>query len=161
MTRPNSLLLSCFVLFSPVVFAAYSDKAFGVMGGHEIVGGHFGLFDFSDSNKPKFVRAKVVPLIPNQAYGWIIRLRTDKSKIKWREEFSLPIKPATWGPAESSGSRSVSTDGRVSVTEREVSPDRGVILNSWTVAPGDPKGHYVIRVFVEDSLAKTFEFDVQ
>ncbi|SFN66513.1 hypothetical protein SAMN05660284_02008 [Formivibrio citricus] len=88
-------------------------------------------------------------------------LRTDKPKIKWREEFTLPAKPDTWGNPEPLGTRSVSTDGRVSITEREVSPERGIIFNSWAVAPGDPKGRYVIRVFIEGVLASVFEFDVQ
>lgn len=155
------ILLTCLVLTSPTALSALPDKAAQTSAATEVIGGNFGLFNFSDPSKPAFVPAIVVPLVPNQAYGWIIRLRTDKSKIKWREEFTLPVKPATWGDAEPLGTRSVSNDGRTSVTEREVSPERGVIFNSWTVAPGDPKGRYVIRVFVEDSLAKTFEFEVR
>jgi hypothetical protein len=73
----------------------------------------------------------------------------------------LALTGKTWGDAEHLGARSVSNDGRTSVTEREVSPERGVIFNSWTVASGDPKGRYVIRGFVEGSLTKTFEFEVK
>jgi hypothetical protein len=47
------------------------------------------------------------------------------------------------------------------VTEREVAPDQGLIFNTWSVAAGDPAGKYVIRVFVEGALAKTFEFEVR
>jgi hypothetical protein len=161
MNRLISLFLACLVLTSPAALAALPDKVTQTSAATEVIGGNFGLFNLSDPSKPAFVPATVVPLAPNQAYGWIIRLRTDKSKIKWREEFTLPVKPATWGDAEPLGTRSVSNDGRTSVTEREVSPERGVIFNSWAVAPGDPKGRYVIRVFVEGSLAKTFEFKVR
>jgi hypothetical protein len=123
--------------------------------------GEFGLFNLSDPSNLRFAPSTSVPLVPGQAYGWIIRVRTEKAKIKWREEFTLPVKPRTWGVDESVGTRSVSNDGRTSVTMREVSPDRGLIFNSWSVAPGDPKGRYSIRVFVEGYLAKAFEFEVQ
>ena len=126
-----------------------------------VMSGEFGLFNLSDPSKPSFVPSASVPLVPDQAYGWIIRVRTDKAKIKWREEFTLPVKPMTWGVAEPVGTRSVSNDGRTSVTEREVSPDRGLIFNFWSVAPGDPKGRYIIRVFIDGSLAKAFEFEVK
>ncbi|SFN48493.1 hypothetical protein SAMN05660284_01602 [Formivibrio citricus] len=127
----------------------------------EVVSADFGLFNSAESGRPLFESVKVVPLTPDQSYGWVILLRTNKPTIKWREEFTLPTKPDTWGAPESQGTRSVSTDGRVSITEREVSPERGIIFNSWAVAPGDPKGRYVIRVFIEGSLAHVFEFDVQ
>jgi hypothetical protein len=155
------ILLASLVLTSPTALAALPDKATQASAATEVIGGNFGLFNLSDPSKPVFVPATVVPLAPNQAYGWIIRLRTDKSKIKWREEFTLPVKPATWGDTEPLGTRTVSNDGRTSVTEREASPERGVIFNSWSVAPGDPKGRYMIRVFVEGSLTKTFEFEVR
>jgi len=128
---------------------------------YKVLHADFGLFNAPESGRPLFVPAKVVPLTPYQGYGWIMRIRTDKPRIRWREEFTLPAKPDTWGDPEPLGSRSVSTDGRVSITEREVSPDRGIIFNSWAVAPGDPKGRYVIRVFVEGFLARVFEFDAQ
>lgn len=155
------LLVFCTVSLGGAAFAVPSNQPVGVVTAPEVIRAGFGLFNPPNSGKPIFVPAKVVPLIPNQGYGWVILLRTDKHKIKWREEFTLPAKPNTWGAPESVGSRSVSTDGRVSTTEREVSPDQGMIFNTWAVAPGDPKGRYVIRVFIEGSLAAVFEFDVQ
>ena len=154
------LSLVTLALCGPTI-ASPSNRTDSTSNAYEVVRADFGLFNPPESGRPLFVPAKVVPLTPNQGYGWIMLLRTDKPKIKWREEFALPVKPDTWGDPEPLGSRSVSTDGRVSITEREVSPDRGIILNSWAVAPGDPKGRYVIRVFVEGSLARVFEFDVQ
>lgn len=123
--------------------------------------GEFGLFNLSDPSNLRFVPSTSVPLWPGQSYGWIIRVRTEKAKIKSGEEFTLPAKPQTWGVNEPVGTRSVSEDGRTSVIEREVSADQGLILNTWFVAPGDPKGRYSIRVFIEGYLAKTFEFQAQ
>ena len=127
----------------------------------EVVSAEFGLFNSLESGKPTFVPATTVPLVPDQAYGWVIVLRTIKPTIKWREEFALPTKPSTWGDSESLGGTSVSGSGRVATTEKEVSPDGGIIFHSWSVAPGDPTGRYVIRVYVDEALVRTFEFDVQ
>lgn len=161
MNRLISLLFACTIFLSGTAFSTPSEMSINDDVSPKVIRAEFGLFNSPNSGKPTFVPTKVVPLIPKQAYGWIMSLRSDKLKIKWREEFTLPAKPATWGPAESLGSRSVSKDGRMSITEREVSPDRGLIYNSWTVVPGDPPGKYVIRVFVEGSLAKVFEFEVK
>lgn len=161
MNRLRLLLsLIIFVVCCPAI-AALSDGSAGAHDGYEVIRAEFGVFNQGNSGKPVFVPATVVPLTPNQGYGWVMFLRTAKKRIKWREEFILPAKPNTWGDPEPLGTRSVSTDGRISVTEREVLPDQGVIFNTWAVAPGDPKGRYVIRVFVEGSLAKIFEFDVK
>lgn len=161
MNRLRSFLSLIVLVVSGSVTAAPSKGTVGAPSNYEIVRAEFGIFNQANSGKPTFAPTTTVPLTPNQGYGWIMVLRTTKPKIKWREEFTLPVKPDTWGDPEPLGTRSVSTDGRTSVTEREVSPERGLIFNMWTVAPGDPKGRYVIRVFVEGSLAKVFEFDVQ
>ena len=40
-------------------------------------------------------------------------------------------------------------------------PIDGVIQNIWVVAPGDPKGHYIMRVTIDGGNQQVFEFDVQ
>jgi hypothetical protein len=37
----------------------------------------------------------------------------------------------------------------------------GLIANAWNVAKGDPPGHYIIRVAVEDQPTRQFDFDVK
>lgn len=125
-----------------------------------IVRTDFGVVNLPESGKPTFVSTKEVPMIENQGYGWIIQLETKKPRIRWREEFTLPSAPATWGDRETQ-KNSISGDGRVSVIEREVEPEDGLISNFWSVAPGDPKGRYVIRVIIEDTLERVFEFEVK
>ncbi len=137
------------------------EKPLKIRHATQIVSADFGLFELDTPQGPRFSPGTVVPLVENQAYGWIIRLRTDKPTVKWREEFVLPERPATWGDPEPLGKRSISSSGRTSITEREVTPEKGVISNVWTVAPGDPKGRHLIRVFVEGVLVKTFLFEVQ
>lgn len=149
------------ISISPGAISALPELSKNAAASTIVMSSEFGLFNLSDPSKPSFVPSASVPLVPGQAYGWFIRVRTDKAKIKWREEFTLPVKPTTWGAAEPVGTRSISNDGQTSVTEREVSPDKGLIFNSWSVAPGDPKGKYMIRVFIDGSLAKAFEFEVK
>lgn len=147
--------------FSPAALSALPQKPGNSIGTSTIIRAEFGLFNVSPQGKQTFVPATVVPMAPGQAYGWIIQLHTDKEKIRWLEEFTLPTQPSTWGENDPQVTRSVSNNGRTSITEREVAPDQSLIYHSWAVAPGDPKGKYTIRVFIEGSLAKKFEFEVK
>jgi hypothetical protein len=165
--RIHGMLIPCFLLCLSFVSATVTHAAIGPVTGKptipedRIISAEFGLFNPPDSGKEPFVATRMVPLTENQGYGWVILLETRKPKIRWREEFTLPSAPSTWGNAVSDGSHVVCSDGRVSVLEREVEPEQGLISNSWTVAPGDPKGRYVIRVIIEGTLERVFEFDVQ
>jgi hypothetical protein len=124
-----------------------------------IVRAEFGLFNTSGSSEQRFVPSSTVPYVVDRGYGWIILIETKKPKVRWREELTLPAPPATWGEPEKRGTQSISDDKRVSVIEREVEPKDGLIFNVWAVAAGDPKGHYVIRVIIEDHAEHVFEFD--
>jgi hypothetical protein len=119
----------------------------------------FGLFDRTPDGRIGFRPAKTVPLTPDQPFGWVIGLTTAKSTVKWREEFTVPYPPATWGPVD--GKHELSADRKVSILEREVTPERGFVFNSWTIAPGDPRGRHVIKVTIEDAPPVVFEFDVE
>jgi hypothetical protein len=74
---------------------------------------------------------------------------------------TLPSAPQTWSHEDKNRRREISSDRTVSITENEVVPERGIIFNFWKVAPGDPKGRYIIRVYVEGDLVSTFEFDME
>ena len=49
----------------------------------------------------------------------------------------------------------------VEVLQAGTLDERGLVLNRWAVAPGDPAGRYEIRVFVDDLLVRTFVFEVE
>jgi len=119
----------------------------------------FGLFNRTADGSVDFKPTNTVPLTPNQEFGWIIGVTTTKPTVKWREEFTLPAAPESWGPVE--GKHEISADRKVSILEREVTPDRGFLFNAWTISPGDPKGHHVIRVTIEDAPPVIFEFDLE
>jgi hypothetical protein len=155
--RPFTFVLA--LLLGGAAFAATGEAA-----APQVVSSQFGLFNVTESGKPVFLRASIVPLLPGQTYGWIIKLRGEKGKIKgrikWREEFTLPAKPDIWGVSQTTGTH-LSADGRTMTMERTVTPRNGIILNSWDVAPGDPEGRHVIHVYIEDQLAATFDFYVR
>jgi hypothetical protein len=158
-TRLSGILLLCGLLVAGV--ARGSIPEIQVAPEVTVVRAEFGLLGAPKSDEPAFTPSAVVPYRENQGYGWIILLKTNKSRIKWREEFTLPASPKTWGEGEKQGLRSISPDRKYSVTEREVTPDDGLIYNSWAVAPGDPRGRYLIRVIIEGIKEVSFEFEVQ
>ena len=126
----------------------------------EIVRAGFGLFNPPQSGKPAFQASLRVPLQEGQGYGWFIELKTALPKVRWREELVVPSPPITWG-IDKSASQSLSEDRKTMTTEREVVPNRGLILHVWGVAAGDPKGPHVVRVYVEGKLVRTFEFETE
>lgn len=127
----------------------------------EILSAQFGLFNPPESGKAFFIPTKSVPYIEHQGYGWIIVIKSSKPKVRWREEFTLPSSPKTWGEGNAKCINSISHDRRTSIIECEEKFASGIISHSWSVAPGDPRGHYIIRVIVDGTEERSFEFDVQ
>lgn len=101
--------------------------------------------------------ASRVPLKPGVGYGWRIHLNASKSSVRWKEEFVLPVAPQQWGK----GDAKISSDRKISIVEKTETPVNGWIGNSWSVAEGDPKGTYVMKVYIDGELARTFEFVVE
>jgi hypothetical protein len=119
----------------------------------------FGVFDRTPDGKVDFKPTKTVPSTPNQEFGWVIGVTTTKPTVRWREEFTLPAAPETWGPVP--GKHELSADRKVSILEREVAADGNFLFNAWTISPGDPKGRHIMKVTVEDAPPIVFEFDVE
>lgn len=96
--------------------------------------------------------------------GWVIDLRTEKPEVRWREEFVMPVAPEKWGlPPDSTDVRPpmISADRRMATTERRSVPAGGTIDHTWSLDATDPTGPHTMRVYVEDVLVATFEFEVQ
>jgi hypothetical protein len=147
--RPFLIVLLLAFALAPGKILAASDV--------HVRGAEFGIFKNSAA-VAKFTRSRTVPLKVGQAYGWRIFLDTRKTTVHFREEFELPLPPETWGKPQG---QTVSRDYKTSVLERDVPVEGGLIENMWSVAPGDPCGKHAIRVFIDRSLAATFQFDVE
>jgi hypothetical protein len=105
-----------------------------------------------------WTKSNFVPSTPDNAcYKWAIMLDTELSSISTKEIFILPSKPKSWGYKEG---MTLYQDSRVSVTEKVIEVDNGVINNGWCVTEGDPTGDYKIEVYVNGVLAKSFNFTV-
>ncbi|HEX5391994.1 MAG TPA: hypothetical protein VFW68_01845 [Rhodocyclaceae bacterium] len=148
-----------FLPFTLLANAAVADSS--EVEGVKILIADFGLFNPTGGGKSFFTPSRTVPYAVGQNFGWTMLLRTNKPKIKLREELVLPEKPDTWGDPPPNGARTISEDGRVAITEQEVTPTRSMILNVWGIAPGDPKGRHLVKITVEGKLLRTFEFTVQ
>ena len=158
MTILGRLLLLLLLSSSTAVAAPSGPAASDV----EVLQAEFGLFHAPDSGKPSFEPSRTIPLKDGQEYGWFLILKTSRPTVTWREEFTLPSAPQSWGTGEDQGRQRISVDRTTSTTERTVPLDeRGLVLNRWAVAPGDPAGRYEIRVFVDGVLVRTFEFEVE
>jgi len=123
----------------------------------EVLEAQFGLFRAGDDGKPRFEPALIVPDVEGEAYGWQVKVKTDKPKVRWREELTLPEAPRTWGDDV----KMRSDDGRTAVTEQETAPEDGVIRNVWAIAAGDPKGAYELKLTIEGEPTRTFLFEVR
>src|SRR5512133_3519633 len=111
----------------------------------EVTSAQFGIFCQSETGAVSFMPSSTVPLVVGQGYGWIINLKTDKRTVHWREEFTLPSAPTSWGTPNEEFQPSISPDRKVSVLEQDASLEQAsLIFNTWAVAPGDPKGRYKI-----------------
>jgi hypothetical protein len=125
----------------------------------------FGIWD----QQGRFIETDEVPLRVGTVYGWRLRAAADMP-VAWREEFTLPEAPRSWGGG---GSR-VSADGRTAVTEgREAAVSEfpeapvagfgeagGWLDHQWSVIDGDPAGEATIRVTVEGG-ALVHEFHIR
>ncbi len=95
--------------------------------------GVFGILARDAQGKESFEKTDRVPRVEGQAYGWMIRLARPVARVKWKEEFTLPAAPETWGSEDEGASLSVSPDRKVFVTEKEEAPMDGIISNFWSV----------------------------
>jgi hypothetical protein len=121
----------------------------------------FGLFKLSPRDEVlDFKPGHSVPLVDDQAYGWLLHLNKKSGRVRVLERFTMPATPRTWGigPNERTGRSGDSSSISVDLTLQVY--DGGVVYRAWSVAPGDPVGHHVIQVWVEDAAPLRFEFDV-
>jgi hypothetical protein len=126
----------------------------------EITQAAFGVYRTPQAGRTEFQPTRVVPFAIGQRYGWLIGVKTERPRIRWREELTLPSAPATWG-SERVGTRNVAANNRSVVTEREVAAKSGYVFNAWEINPGDPRGHYTIKVTIEGGPPRVFEFELK
>src|ERR1700741_1211187 len=156
MNTPGTLARSIFLALACLSAVACDHSPPDVVITHAT----FGVYRTRQAGQVVFEPSNVVPRAAGQQYGWLMRLKTSRPRIRWREELTLPSAPKTWG-SERIGSRTIAADNQSVVTERDVRTGSGYIFNAWKVEPGDPLGHYTITVSIEDGPSRTFAFEVE
>ena len=147
----------------PPSVAMPEPVTFPVIPGVQVERAAFGVI--SDLGSPEAtLKPMRVVMRDGQPVGWVIALQTQKPDVRWREEFSLPVAPKTWGlKSDSTDVRPpmISADRRSVTTERRSVPAGGTIHHWWKLDNTDPTGPHTMRVYVEDVLVATFEFEIQ
>ncbi len=89
-----------------------------------------------------------VPLRPREScYGWRLHFSNNTAdEVAWRTEFALP--------------GGLGKEPTLLRTTKREEPLGGWIGGTWCVTAGDPVGEHVVRVYVGDSLGRTFPFVV-
>jgi len=106
----------------------------------------------------KLVATRVVPHKAGQRYGWELRLRSGRDRVRVREVLTLPEVPATWGKVETSPLATLSADSRTATVEEETT-DRA-LGRWWVMAAGDPPGVYQLRLYIEETLVGEATFAI-
>ncbi|MBA4274927.1 MAG: hypothetical protein C0436_04670 [Alphaproteobacteria bacterium] len=127
----------------------------------KIIDAMFGIINQTESGNTRFTPTTKVPHVVNQEYGWVIMLQTSKPTVHWKETFTLPSAPVIWKVPQTL-KHSLSKDKKTSWMEKDASlADGPFIFNNWSVAEGDPKGHYKIRVTIDNKIEREFNFEVK
>jgi hypothetical protein len=156
MNRPCRSCLSGLTIV--LLASAWAYGAVGVcIRGVGIERMQFGVVLEADEGAWSLQEMRHIPFKPGTMIGWRIRLR-DPQKVTWREEFILPRKPKVW---ETGPQTRLERGGTVAVTEKTVRPRYGWIRNAWVISEGDPPGAYLIRIYVQGTLVKAFEFTLE
>jgi hypothetical protein len=114
-----------------------------------------GIFTPDENNDLKYTATNIVPLQPGQRYGWYVRLRTNREKIRFVEEVEM-AGPTTWPEARSGFT--VSEDKRSARVEREIDSARGYVSTVWVLNADDPEGPVKIKVTIEGKVFRNFDF---
>ena len=119
-------------------------------------------FGILDENGENYI-FKETNHIPNKVgitYGWNIHLTTHKEVVTWKEEFILPSPAVEWADINKN-EVTVDNNKKAAITKRTVIPENGWINNYWSISKGDPSGKYMMKIYIDDSLVKTFVFFIE
>ena len=152
--RPKALLSIALLMPMPAVNPIATPSIASIRVAPDLVVERpvFGVLVPGDDGNEHFEAAAHVPLTEGQAYGWVMKLHTNRSSVRWRERLHIPEgKPNR--SARAANPRTPAALPRDETLARE-----GVVGHFWRVARGDPRGAYSIELFVEGTLVQEFGF---
>lgn len=170
--RPWSLVAAAVLLCAPCAMAetaalatppAAVSPSSPAIPGITIAQTAFGVFADYDSAKAKLTPTSVVYRDGSQI-GWVVNLASEKATVRWREEFVVPSPPKEWGVTANRDDirpPQVSADKRMATTERRVPAAGGSISHWWKLDASDPAGPHTMRVYIDEVLVASFDFEVR
>lgn len=111
----------------------------------EIVSVAFGRF-LKSPQGVRFAPTRSMKMRPGDGYGWRVRVRTPRARVKMEEVLMLPTPPRSWGI---SSAVRLWRDQRGATTTLMVDANSGVLENWWMFSEGDPTGKYTMHVRIE------------
>ena len=123
-----------------------------------ILESRFYVVTIPEAKKPLFTEARTVSLKDKQSYGWALRIKTDRKKLKYTEVLVAPAPLTHWGIAKNT---SISKDRKTATSNREWIADTKWLGNFWGVSPSDPPGNYEFRISIDGIPVQTYGFTIQ
>jgi hypothetical protein len=105
----------------------------------------FGLFDVTPEGAISFTPTSQVPRTPGRAYGFVLRFRTPQPNVKLRAHLELEAAPDLVLPP----------------MEEVADATGGVIGRRWKVEVDEPQGRQTLKVYLNDTLVRSFTFTVK
>lgn len=114
------------------------------------------VFGFVDPGTGDIIAADRIDTRLHTGFGWRVSLKGRERAVDYREEFSLPAPAQTW---QVGAQTTVAPDFASAVTIGTVTLDRAMqVRNAWQHSPGDPKGRHTMRVLLDGTLVREFDF---
>ncbi|MGH9777844.1 MAG: hypothetical protein ACRD5I_05480 [Candidatus Acidiferrales bacterium] len=112
----------------------------------------FGTFQSDTEGSVSFVPATLVPRTPGLQYGWVVNLRTTRPKVHVLEEHIV------W---DASVEREGGEPQPLTLNnEYDLDALGGVIYSLWTMEADEPSGRRTLKVSIEGTLVREFEYVV-
>jgi hypothetical protein len=112
----------------------------------------FGVLVLGEDGAEHFTAASHVPLVTGQAFGWVMKLHTDRRTVRWRERLHVP------DPAPNRSAAARNPRKPLALPREQNLEGGGLIGHFWRVNSEDPGGSYAIELFVENTLVQEFVF---
>lgn len=107
----------------------------------------FGLFT-KTVNGDIFTPSSTVPFQQGARYGIVLRFRTPRPSVKFRFAFEFADPNVKPGEGAAPPEETLENEG-------------GLIARFWEVAPDEPEGQQILKIYLEGELVKSFVFAVK
>jgi len=128
----------------------------------KITHSYAGLLIKEPSGRYSYQDLHIIPMREGQAFGWWMRVESDRVQMRCREELEFPSPPPDSALApEPAAVKMIAPDGRTIITEKVFYPRNHWLSHIWTMHKNYPRGKYVFRVYLDDIPVGVFPFETE